>query len=89
MDSDFRSAAEAPKAEGVILAEQSVSVLTRKEIECLGWCKEGKTNWEIGEILFISEKTVEFHLRNTMKKLGATNRITAVVAGIKRGLISL
>jgi DNA-binding CsgD family transcriptional regulator len=58
-------------------------------VECLRWCKEGKTNWEIGEILSISEKTVEFHLSNTMRKLGASNRITAVVIGIKQGLIAL
>jgi DNA-binding CsgD family transcriptional regulator len=63
--------------------------LTSKEVECLKWCKEGKTNWEIGEILSISEKTVEFHLGNAMRKLGATNRITAVIMGIKGGLITL
>lgn len=65
------------------------AALTTKEVECLRWCKEGKTNWEIGEILAISEKTVEFHLGNVMRKLGATNRITAVIMGIKTGLISL
>ena len=64
-------------------------VLTRQEIQCLLWCKEGKTNWEIGAILRISEKTVEFHLGNAMKKLGAGNRITAVVRGLKLGLIAL
>ncbi|SFI60451.1 LuxR family transcriptional regulator [Bradyrhizobium sp. Gha] len=64
-------------------------VLTSQEIECLKWCKEGKTNWEIGEILDISQKTVEFHIGNTMKKLGASNRITAVIMGIKNGIISL
>lgn len=64
-------------------------VLTAKETECLRWCKEGKTNWEIGEILSISEKTVEFHLGNSMRKLGANNRITAVVVGLKRGVIEL
>jgi DNA-binding CsgD family transcriptional regulator len=63
--------------------------LTPQELQCLLWCKEGKTNWEIGEILRISEKTVEFHLGNTMRKLGAANRITAVVIGIKRGFIAL
>jgi DNA-binding CsgD family transcriptional regulator len=63
--------------------------LTGKEIECLKWCKEGKTNWEIGEILLTSEKTVEFHVSNAIRKLGACNRITAVVMGIKHGLISL
>jgi DNA-binding CsgD family transcriptional regulator len=63
--------------------------LTSQELECLRWCKEGKTNWEIGEILTISEKTVEFHLSNSMRKLGASNRITAVIMGIKEGFIPL
>lgn len=65
------------------------ATLTNKELECLRWCKEGKTNWEIGEIVFISEKTVEFHLGNAMRKLGALNRITAVMIAIRRGLIAL
>lgn len=70
-------------------ARKPVPNLTLKELECLQWCKEGKTNWEIGEILATSEKTVEFHLSNAIRKLGACNRITAVVSGIQNGLISL
>ncbi len=64
-------------------------LLTPQEIACLEWCKEGKTNWEIGGILQISEKTVEFHLGNVKRKLGAANRISAVVIGLRYGLISL
>jgi DNA-binding CsgD family transcriptional regulator len=67
----------------------SYEALTQKETECLSWCKEGKTNWEIGEILSISEKTVEFHLSNTIRKLGVSNRITAVVKALQLGLIKL
>jgi len=63
--------------------------LTFKEVECLSWCKEGKTNWEIGEIMSISEKTVEFHVTNTIRKLGVSNRMTAVVKGIQLGIISV
>jgi DNA-binding CsgD family transcriptional regulator len=63
--------------------------LTLKEMECLRWCKEGKTNWEIGEIMSISEKTVEYHLTNTIRKLGVSNRMTAVVKGIQLGIISI
>jgi len=69
--------------------KRSVPRLTEKELECLKWCKEGKTNWEIGEITSTSEKTIEFHLSNAIRKLGACNRITAVVIGIQSGLISL
>jgi len=65
----------------------SCKPLTSKEIECLRWCKEGKTNWEIGEIMMISEKTVEFHISNLTKKLGASNRISAVIKGMYKGLI--
>src|SRR3954447_26569322 len=57
--------------------------------EPLKWCKEGKTNWEIGEIISISEKTVEFHLSNTIRKLGVSNRVTAVVKGIQLGIIPI
>ena len=70
-------------------ATASTPRLTPKERECLCWCKEGKTNWEIGEIMSISEKTVEFHLTNTIRKLSVSNRITAVVKGIQLGIISV
>jgi DNA-binding CsgD family transcriptional regulator len=63
--------------------------LTERELEILRWCKDGKTRPEIGEILSISSKTVEYHLGNVMNKLGATNQITAVVIAIQRGLIAL
>jgi LuxR family transcriptional regulator, quorum-sensing system regulator SolR len=65
------------------------SALTARELEILRWCKEGKSRPEIGEILSISHKTVEFHLCNLMNKLGANNQITAVVIALQRGLIEL
>ena len=63
--------------------------LTAREIEILNWCKYGKTTGDIGDLLSISTKTVEFHLANIMNKLGAPNRIAAVVIAIQRGLIAL
>ncbi|WP_333909242.1 helix-turn-helix domain-containing protein [Bradyrhizobium sp. CCBAU 51627] len=39
---------------------------------------EGKSSWKIGMILGISDNAVNFHLENTMGKLGATSRIQAV-----------
>lgn len=63
--------------------------LTPQELKCLDLCKQGKTNWEIGDELKISEKTAEWHFTNIMRKLGASNRITAVVTAIQQGLLSL
>jgi DNA-binding CsgD family transcriptional regulator len=74
---------------GEELFVESEARLTERELEVLRWCKDGKTRPEIGEILSISSKTVEYHLCNIMNKLGATNQITAVVMAIQRGLIEL
>jgi len=64
-------------------------LLTDRELEILRRCKDGKTRAEIGEILSISHKTVEFHLRNIMNKLGANNQVTAIVIALQRGLMEL
>lgn len=63
--------------------------LTARELEILRWCKHGKTYAEISEILTISKKTVEFHLSNVMDKLGANNKVAAIVIAIQNGLIDL
>jgi len=63
--------------------------LTNREIECLQWCKAGKSAWEISCILGVSEKTAQFHISNVMAKLGATNRITAVVMALQCGILDL
>ncbi|MDF0522996.1 helix-turn-helix transcriptional regulator [Bradyrhizobium yuanmingense] len=36
---------------------------------------KGKSSWEIAKILNISENTVNFHLKNAIRKLGTTNRM--------------
>jgi LuxR family quorum sensing-dependent transcriptional regulator len=69
--------------------EASHNPLTPRELEILKRCKDGKTRPEIGEILSISPKTVEFHLRGIMDKLGASNQISAVVIALQRGLLEL
>lgn len=63
--------------------------LTPREHEVLQWCREGKSNWAIGEILNISEHGVDFHLRNILNKLNADSRITAVVKALYLGLITI
>jgi LuxR family quorum sensing-dependent transcriptional regulator len=69
--------------------DASIALLTPRELEVLKRCKDGKTRPQIGEILSISPKTVEFHLRSIMDKLGASNQISAVVIALQRGLLEL
>ena len=63
--------------------------LTPRERECLQWCAHGKSSWEIGMILGISEHGASFHLKNAMSKLQATSRVSAVVKAIRLGFIGL
>ena len=63
--------------------------LTPKELEVLNWLKEGKSSWETGMILRISERTVNFHINNIKTKLNASNRTHCVAIAISNGLIQL
>ncbi|TGN75043.1 LuxR family transcriptional regulator [Bradyrhizobium yuanmingense] len=62
--------------------------LSEREKDCLRWVAKGKSSWEIGKILNISENTVNFHLKNAIRKLGTTNRAHAIAKAIRLGLIS-
>jgi len=68
--------------------EPSIPRLTHREKECLQWAAKGKTSWEIGNILSLSERTVIFHMVNATKKLNATNRRQAVVRALSLRLIA-
>ncbi len=58
-----------------------------RESQVLRLVAAGKSDWEIGQILKISEKTVNFHVENAKRKLGGATRIQAVVAAMREGLI--
>ncbi|HEY7549899.1 MAG TPA: helix-turn-helix transcriptional regulator [Hyphomicrobiaceae bacterium] len=53
----------------------------------LAWVAAGKSDWAIGQILNISGKTVNFHVENAKRKLGAGTRVQAVMAAMRGGLI--
>lgn len=52
--------------------------LTQREVDVLSWTAEGKTAWAIGQILDISERTVNAHLRTAMRKMGVFSKTHAV-----------
>jgi DNA-binding NarL/FixJ family response regulator len=61
--------------------------LTPREQEVVKLVAEAHTNKEIGELLHLSEKTVENHRANAMRKLGMRDRVELVRYAIRRGLI--
>lgn len=52
--------------------------LTSREIDVLFWTAEGKSSWDISQILAISESTVNFHMSSAKRKLGVYSKPHAV-----------
>ena len=67
----------------------SLDLLSTREKDCLRWRSQGKTDWEISQLIEISQSTVKFHLENSRAKLGASNTIHAVSKAIVHGLVSI
>lgn len=67
--------------------EPSVPALTPRELETLRWTMEGKTAWEVGNVLGITERTAALHVNNATHKLGCANKHQAVLKAIRLGLI--
>jgi DNA-binding NarL/FixJ family response regulator len=61
--------------------------LTPREEEIVKLVAEANTTKEIAELLHLSEKTVENHRANAMRKLGMRDRVELVRYAIRRGLI--
>jgi DNA-binding response OmpR family regulator len=61
--------------------------LGEREVETLTWAARGKTFAEIGEILSLSRRTVEFHLENARRKLGVPTRTQALIKAATGHLI--
>ncbi len=61
--------------------------LTERELETLTWVARGKSSADAAVILEISERTVNFHLDNAMRKMGVATRVQAAVKSAMLGLI--
>lgn len=62
--------------------------LTVREIEVLRWTADGKSSSEIADILTISDNTVNFHIKNAIKKLRTNNKTAATVRAAVLGLLA-
>lgn len=60
--------------------------LTAREGEILALITQGKSNREIAELLFLSINTIKSAIRTAYRKIGATNRVEAVLWGTKNGM---
>ena len=68
-------------------ADSSLPSLTPRELEALRWTMEGKTAWEVGSVLGITERTAALHVNNATHKLGCVNKHQAVLKALRLGLL--
>lgn len=67
--------------------DPSVPSLTPRELEALRWTMEGKTAWEVGDVLGIAERTAVLHVNNATHKLGCVNKHQAVLRALRLGIL--
>ena len=75
------------KLSGMRSDASGIPSFSRRERECLQWYAAGKSEWEIGEILSISEKTANTYLERAKQKFGVATRKQAIVAALRNGVI--
>jgi DNA-binding CsgD family transcriptional regulator len=68
-------------------AGRDATTLTAREVSVLALVAAGHTNREIGNLLFISEKTASVHVTHAMEKLGALSRYEAAAIADRQGLL--
>jgi DNA-binding CsgD family transcriptional regulator len=73
----------------LIDAAQARPDLTPRQIEVMRWVSAGKTDWEIGRILSISEATVNRHVELAKERIGVRTRAQAIVECLVNGFVNL
>lgn len=61
--------------------------LSERQKQILRWINEGKTNWEIAQILEMTEKNVKYHVEQIFGKLQVRNRTQAVAKAMLLGIL--
>jgi LuxR family transcriptional regulator len=60
--------------------------LTIREVEVLKWSAKGKTAAEVAMILDLKQRTVNFHIGSAIRKIGVSNKTSAVVQAALSGV---
>jgi DNA-binding CsgD family transcriptional regulator len=83
-----RGPVELPARGPVELSARGPAELSAREREVLCWAQQGKTYWEIGCILGISQRTVKFHFARIKAKLDVVSTAHAIAKAMRAGLIT-
>lgn len=68
--------------------EGTHETLTNREVQVLALILEGRSSKEVAQSLYLSKRTVDFHLARIYEKLNVTNRLQAIRRAAELGLVS-
>jgi len=71
------------------IQENRAVKLTKRELEVLSLVIEGKSSKDVADALYVSKRTVDFHLANIYDKLQVSNRVQAFRRATRLGLIPI
>jgi DNA-binding NarL/FixJ family response regulator len=66
---------------------RQTSELTDREVQVLTLVSHGKTNKQIGAVLYLSPATIHSHLKKVFRKLDANDRAHAVAQAFRAGML--
>ena len=89
IDSDIALRLLNDMTKGVNTKENNLSKLTERECDVIRAIARGKSNSEIADTLFISERTVKNHITNIFKKINVHDRTQAAIFAIREGLATV
>ena len=71
------------------IADERIIRLTKREIEVLSLVSEGRSSQEAADEIYVSKRTIDFHLSNIYEKLQVKNRLQAFRRAIRLGITLL
>ncbi|MBD2248362.1 response regulator transcription factor [Nostoc sp. FACHB-888] len=78
-----------PRVGAKLLERMASPELSDRELEVLQLITTGKSTQAISKALYITERTVSFHINHILSKLGVEDRTQAVIVALRRGIVSL
>ena len=76
------------KSLGLLNGQPAAIKLSARELECIKWSAAGKTAWETGRILGVSEWTVVYHLERSKRKFGVGRKEELIAKATRLGLVN-
>ncbi len=69
--------------------DSSEPALSNRQCECMYWIAQGKSSWEISQIMKISESTVNYHIQQVLRHFETSSRTVAAIRCVTAGYFQI